>query len=169
VALPWLERFDYPAVLFMPTDYVGGRNTFDEGIEPEERMCDWDELCDLQRAGVSIQSHGASHRWFSKLTTVEQDKELTRSKAALEENLGSRVEIIAFPFGDPGDMLRESASSLRSAGYRAACMYGGGPVSLPTANPYHLSRLAMGPDTNLEIELASKTQNVPPPSTLFDR
>ena len=42
--LPWLQRFGYPAVLFVPTDFIGRRNTFDTGIEPEEAICDWDEL-----------------------------------------------------------------------------------------------------------------------------
>ena len=44
VALPWLRRFGYPAVLFVPTDYIGGTNDFDAGEEPEEAICDWDDL-----------------------------------------------------------------------------------------------------------------------------
>ena len=31
VALPWLLRFGYPAVLFVPTDYIGGFN----GLTPD--------------------------------------------------------------------------------------------------------------------------------------
>src|SRR5262245_33451802 len=36
VALPWLRRFGYPAVAFVPTQFVGGFNTFDdaEPVEP---------------------------------------------------------------------------------------------------------------------------------------
>src|SRR5229473_133549 len=29
VALPWLQRFGYPAVVFVPTAYIGGINSFD--------------------------------------------------------------------------------------------------------------------------------------------
>src|SRR5215204_7685155 len=61
VALPWLLRFEYPAVFFVPTDFIGGRNTFDPA-GPEEAICDWDDLCELERRGVSVQSHAASHR-----------------------------------------------------------------------------------------------------------
>src|SRR5262249_41433636 len=39
VALPCLLRFGYPAVHFVPTDYIGGRNWFDQGAEPEEPIC----------------------------------------------------------------------------------------------------------------------------------
>ena len=87
VALPSLLRFRYPAVLFVPTDFIGGHNTFDDGIEPEEAICSWDELRELERHGVSIQSHGVTHRPFSKLELDEQKEELIRSKSRLEMRL----------------------------------------------------------------------------------
>jgi hypothetical protein len=61
-ALPVLHRFDCPAVVFVPTDFIGGRNTFDEGNEPAEPICGWDDLRVLEREGVAVQSHGGSHR-----------------------------------------------------------------------------------------------------------
>ena len=42
-------------MLFVPTDFVEGRNTFD-AAEPEEALCDWDDLIGLERQGVSVQS-----------------------------------------------------------------------------------------------------------------
>ena len=44
-------------------------------------------------------------------------------------------------------------SCLRETGYQVACLYGGDAFVLPAANPYCLSRLAMGPDTDLEKAL----------------
>jgi peptidoglycan/xylan/chitin deacetylase (PgdA/CDA1 family) len=165
VALPLLLQFGYPAVLFVPTDYIGGRNTFD-AAEPEEALCDWDDLVELERQGVSIQSHGTSHRPFSGLTPVEQEEELRRSKAKLEEGLGKRVEAFSYPYGDDGassypydhdrassQVLRKVRETLKRAGYRAACLYGGGPNRLPAADPYRLTRLAVGPDTDLQAAL----------------
>jgi hypothetical protein len=32
-------------------------------------------------------------------------------------------------------------------------LYGGGPNRLPAADPYRLTRLAVGPDTDLQAEL----------------
>src|SRR2546425_3416834 len=78
VAIPLLGRFGYPSVMFVPTDYIGGYNTFDDGIEPREPICDWNDLRELARAGVSIQSHGASHKKFSELTLTEIEQELLR-------------------------------------------------------------------------------------------
>jgi peptidoglycan/xylan/chitin deacetylase (PgdA/CDA1 family) len=166
VALPWLLRFGYPAVLFVPTGFIGGRNIFDTA-EPEEALCDWDDLVELERQGVSVQSHGISHRPFSDLTSAEQEEELRRSKTTLEAGLGKRVEVFSYPYGDDGvssypygdddgassQVPRKVRETLRRAGYRAACLYGGGPNRLPAADPYRLTRLAVGPDTDLQAEL----------------
>ena len=165
VALPLLRRFGYPGVLFVPTDFIGGRNTFDPA-EPEEDLCDWDDLVELERRGVSVQSHGASHQSFSELTPPEQEEELCRSKTALERGLGKRVEVFSYPYGDDGvsyypydddgassPVLRRVRKTLKRAGYRAAFLYGGGPNRLPAADPYRLTRLAVGPDTDLQTEL----------------
>ncbi len=158
IALPWLVRFGYPAVMFVPTDFVGGSSSFDAGDEPEEPICDWDELRELQRWGVSIQSHAASHRPFSKLDPVEQEREVVRSKAVLETELGAAVAVLAYPYGDPGADLGRSQMALQHAGYRAAFLYGGGLARLPAEDPYGLPRIAMGPDTDLEAELRCDRQ-----------
>src|SRR5215216_3202875 len=155
VALPWLLRFGYPAVFFVPTDFIGGLNTFEAGWEPEEALCDWDDLRELERQGVSVQSHGASHRRMSELGVAEQEGELLRSKAALEAGLGKSGGVFSYPYSDDGEsayphndcgarqqVLRKM---LKRAGYRAAFLYGGGPNRLPISDEYRLTRLAMGP------------------------
>ena len=158
IALPWLLRFGYPSVLFVPTDFIGKCNEFDAGIEPQEAVCDWDDLRELQRHGVSVQSHGASHRRFSELAPGELEEELHRSKATLEAGLGTPVEAISYPYGDGGVDPQAVDAALERTGYRAACLYGGGPNRLPVANPYRLARLAIGPDTDLRAALEGKIQ-----------
>jgi peptidoglycan/xylan/chitin deacetylase (PgdA/CDA1 family) len=153
VALPVLRRFDYPAVLFVPTDYIGGRNGFDADCEPEEAICSWDDLRELERGGVAVQSHGASHRTFSQLGIDAQEEELIRSKRTLESGLGRPVECFSYPYGDAGSDPHESDLILRRTGYRAACLYQGRPMRLPVSDPYRLARVAMGPDTDLAAEL----------------
>jgi len=168
VALPWLLRFGYPAVLFVPTEFIGARNTFD-AAEPDEALCTWDDLVKLERGGVSVQSHGVSHRPLSELSPAEQEEELRRSRATLEAGLGKRVEVFSYPYGDDGlssypygddgassQVLRKVRETLKRAGYRAALLYGGGPTRLPAADPYRLTRLAVGPDTDLQAELGEE-------------
>ncbi len=153
VAEPWLAQSGLPAVLFVPTNYVGGSNRFDRGTEPEEAMCTWDQLRELQHRGISIQSHGVSHRAFSELTEAERTAELRDSKSHLEEALDAPVEVFAYPYGDCGTDPRTVDEAMAGAGYRAGCLYKGGVAKLPTDTPFRLTRLAMGPDTDLATML----------------
>lgn len=56
------------------------------------------------------------------------------------------------------DLARSGESS--AAGYRAACLYGGGPSPIPPADAYFLPRLAMGPDTDLRALLGTFSPDV---------
>jgi peptidoglycan/xylan/chitin deacetylase (PgdA/CDA1 family) len=155
VALPVLLRSGYPSVLFVPTDYVGGRNWFDADNEPDEAICDWDDLRELERCNVSVQSHGTSHRAFSDLTVPEQEEELRRSKSLIEQRLDRTVDIFSYPYGDCGVDPGGVRQAMTVVGYRAAFLYVGGPVRLPISDPYRVTRIAMGPDTDLHAELGS--------------
>ena len=149
VTYPLLAKFRYPAVLFVPSGLVGKSNSFDRGIEPDEAICDWKELKQLQRVGISVQSHGVTHRPFSKLSPLERRRELAFSKAQLEARLRVPVDVMAFPYGDDGRGSEPVSRMAEKIGYRAAFLYGNGVLELPAKNPYRLPRLAMGPDTDL--------------------
>jgi peptidoglycan/xylan/chitin deacetylase (PgdA/CDA1 family) len=155
IAVPWLQRFGYPAVMFVPTAFVGDRNTFDAGQEPDEPICNWDDLRALSRLGVSVQSHGVSHRGFSALNEAEQEQELLRSRLLLEDELSTRVALFSFPYGDSGSDPARVPGALAQAGYSGGCLYGGGLNALPVRDRYSLARLAMGPDSDLQAELGS--------------
>ena len=152
-ALTCLQRFEFPAIVFIPTDYIGKTNLFDAGVEPEEEICDWDDLIKLEEADVSVQSHSASHRKFSTLGLAELEQELVNSKAKLEDGLGKAVTAIAFPFGDSTPNRTEMEALLAKAGYSAAFLYGGGPVDLSKLHRHRVPRIAMGPDTDLRAAL----------------
>lgn len=155
VALPVLAGFGYPSVLFVPTGFVGGTNAFEGGAEPEEPLCGWDDLRDLERGGVSVQSHGVSHRAFSTLDAGDQAEELVRSRTVLEDNLEKPVSLFAYPYGDGGPETTGEAA--RRVGYRAAFLYKGGVARLGEHDPYRLPRVAMGPTTDLGSKLDGGT------------
>jgi peptidoglycan/xylan/chitin deacetylase (PgdA/CDA1 family) len=147
---PTLARLGCPWVVFVPTDFIGGTNHFDDGEEPTEPICTWQDLRQWAGAGVSIQSHGVGHRPMSDIPPDEQRAELVGSRRRLEEGLGLEVELFAFPYGDEGDRA-VMTEQVRRAGYRAAFLYGGEPVDVAGADRYRLPRLAMGPDTDLSV------------------
>ena len=155
VALPVMVRLGVPGVVFVPTNYIGGMNVWDSGgPEPDEPICDWDDLRNLERNGVAIESHSVSHPSFSNLSADQHEMELRESKQALEAGLGRAVEFFAYPYGDAGSDFAYSEQMLKRVGYRAACLYGGGAMLLPGADRFRLERLAMGPDSDLSAMLA---------------
>ena len=155
VAVPVLQRFGYPAVLFVPTGLVGGYNAFDADImyEPKEPICTWDELRELEQHGVAVQSHGVRHAHFSELSPAEQRAELVDSSAHLAAHLGQRASMFSFPYGDEGLDADHTERLLTEGGYQAACLYVGGPLAAASARRYHLSRVPIGPDTDMQAAL----------------
>lgn len=159
-AAPILEDYGASGLLFVPTDYVGATNRFDEGREPSEAMCSWDELRALRDRAWSIQSHSKTHRSFSSLTRAQRCEELHRSKRVLEDELECAVEALAFPYGDAGgdDAQRaETCELLRDAGYAVAYVYKGGIVTMDPleqrAPRFAVTRIALGPDSDLRSYL----------------
>lgn len=153
-AVPVLKRFLAPAVVFAPTQFIGETNLFDHGVEPLERIADWKTLGALEDAGVSVESHGSSHRGFSSLSEVEIEQELDFSRQAIRKNLGKDSRMFAFPYGDCGNDPTAVHSAISRAGYDVAFLYGGGvfePGQTPA--PLFLPRLAMGPGVDLDAML----------------
>ncbi|MFM8765042.1 MAG: polysaccharide deacetylase family protein [Spartobacteria bacterium] len=153
-AVPVLKRFSAPAVVFAPTQFVGETNLFDHGVEPLERIADWKTLRALEDSGVSVESHGISHRGFSSLSQDEIVQELDFSREAIRKNLAKESRLFAFPYGDCGNNQTAVHSAIHRAGYEVAFLYGGGLFDLgQTPAPLFLPRLAMGPGVDLEAML----------------
>ncbi len=153
LALPILREMDAPAIVFVPATCIGGLNSFDEERQPDEPICDVNDLRALESGGVAVQSHGLTHRAFSAMGSMELQHELAESKRVLERFVAHPVETISFPYGDGGADTTLTGQLLRTAGYRAAFEYKGGPTVLPVKDVMRLPRLAMGPDSDLEAML----------------
>ena len=78
----------------------------------------WGALREMADAGMSIQSHGHTHRYLDGLAHADVDHEMRTSKAILEDKLGHPVELFAPPGGRMPPDLRQTASSM---GYKALC------------------------------------------------
>jgi peptidoglycan/xylan/chitin deacetylase (PgdA/CDA1 family) len=155
-ALPILRAYGFPSVLFVPVSYIGSKNSFDADLEPEEPICDWDDLKELQGGKVSIQSHGVTHRRLSVLDDVQLRYEIEHSKTTIESRIGHVVKLFSFPYGDNGREPLVTRARLCEAGYSAAFLYGGETNVMPANDQFGLQRLAMGPDTDLAGTLLSR-------------
>jgi peptidoglycan/xylan/chitin deacetylase (PgdA/CDA1 family) len=111
-----------------------------------ELFLGWDQVRQLADAGMSVGSHGQSHRALAGLDDIAQRRELTESKRFLESSLGREVTAIAYPFGWEGTFTARTIELAIEAGYRLAFSSLEG-VNHPGAagfRPFALRRLNVG-------------------------
>ena len=120
LAYPILRENAFPSAMFVHTNFVGDT----KGAHPK---MGWETLQLLDSEGlVTVASHTLSHPAdMAKQPLATQDKELTESKALLEEKLGHPVPYFAYPNGT-GDTATFDAA--KRAGYTMAFTIENGPA-----------------------------------------
>jgi len=92
----------------------------------ERCFLNWDEVREMQAAGMSFGSHTHNHEVLSGLPLEGQRAELRESRAILERELGRAVNILAYPVGRPYTFNADTRIALEECGYRAAFSFYGG-------------------------------------------
>ncbi len=90
--------------------------------EEERRRVDsllmtWDHVRALRRAGMDVQSHTSTHRVLQTLPPEALARELTTSRAKLEDVLGEPVRTISYPVGKPLQHATHIREAVKDAGY----------------------------------------------------
>jgi peptidoglycan/xylan/chitin deacetylase (PgdA/CDA1 family) len=89
-----------------------------------------------------IGSHTCTHSALAALPRQIGREELTRSRQRLADLLGEAPELLAYPYGSVGAVVRRNARDARSAGYRAAFANVAGPVEGSSA--FAVPRITVG-------------------------
>lgn len=121
-------------------------------LPPEElanRMLTWEQIREMQQAGIAFGSHTLSHATVSRLEPAALERELSQSKAFLEQRLGVPVKDFAYPFGKFAD-YENSISAVERSGYRTAATTNWG-INVPGVNPYELKRVSIGEERQLSM------------------
>jgi len=137
-ALPMLERHGFPATVFVPTAYIGDRNRWDGEGADDLDILSADDLRELSRRGVSVESHGHAHL---DLTTADGGAirdDLEQSISALTELRGTPPSYLAYPFRTGSSAARPIAEEL---GFRAAFS-----IDIADAGRYAWGRVYIGPN-----------------------
>jgi len=79
-----------------------------------------EQLRQLTDAGMSVGSHGQTHRALAGLEDGSQRHELTESKRFLEGSLGLEIKALAYPFGWRGTFTARTVQLAIEAGYKLA-------------------------------------------------
>lgn len=118
-ALPLLVRYGLVATVFVVTRFVGRRSLWDLNLRwLGARHMGWRGVRELDRSGMAIGSHTATHPNLVGVGPSRVRLELVESKRQLEDVLGREVDLLSYPFGRYNGEVKRAAIS---AGYRVAC------------------------------------------------
>lgn len=114
-AFPIIQKYGIKSTIFVITKTVGQAG----GSHPHFT---WEQAKTMQKSGlVSIQSHTFSHNDMQTLDAFQIEREIRLSKYMIEKNLGTKCDILAFPFGSHNQQIVESA---KKAGYKVVAQVG---------------------------------------------
>jgi peptidoglycan/xylan/chitin deacetylase (PgdA/CDA1 family) len=122
-AFPILRRFGLTATFFVFTTPIG----------KDGKLMTWEQLRELQAAGMTVGSHTRTHPVLPEYHSALHN-EVEMSREDIAQHLGRAPDFFAYPFGE---WDAESAAWARTAGYRAARTYRGGAWNTPS-DMYHL-------------------------------
>jgi peptidoglycan/xylan/chitin deacetylase (PgdA/CDA1 family) len=138
-ALPVLRDEDVTATVFLISDYVGRNNRWPSLPEqvPTMEMMSWDQVEDLHAAGWRVEAHTATHPDLRRLADDAIRDELERGNQAIQEHLGRRPEIFAYPYGYWDERVRAIAANT----YRYSLTAQMGTLPAQVADPHRIPRL----------------------------
>lgn len=88
-AYPILKKYNLKATIFIVTGFVSKR----------EGYLTWDQLREMEKNGITAQSHTVTHAPLPELPDERIREELVESKRQAEAELGHPIEFIAYPTG----------------------------------------------------------------------
>lgn len=92
----------------------------DEPATVPELMLSWEQVREMQRAGLAFGSHTVTHPILSTLSAEQARHELVESKREIERQLQCPVTAFAYPNGSRADFDESSKRLLREVGYTCA-------------------------------------------------
>jgi peptidoglycan/xylan/chitin deacetylase (PgdA/CDA1 family) len=154
-AVPTLRRYGLPATVFLVAGTLAPGGMAVDWFEPlpshEVSTLTLNQVLEMQEAGVRFGSHSFAHLDLTTLGEEECVRDLRGSRELLEDLLGRRVNLLAYPRGRHNAAVRRAAER---AGYTHA-------VSLPERaepiGPYAIPRVGVFPAngvTSLRLKCA---------------
>ena len=107
LAYPVLKKYNFPATLFLYTDF----------IEKNSHSLTWEEIREMTRNNIEIGSHTLSHCNLLKYNKNENyetylariRREIFLSKEILESKIGGKIKFFAYPYGAYSSIIKDLA------------------------------------------------------------
>jgi len=161
LAYPVLKKYNFPATLFLYTDF----------IEKNQYSLTWEEIKEMSNHNFEIGSHSLSHPNLLKYKEGEREedyiarikKEIFLSKEILENRLGKRVKYFAYPYGAYSSLVKEL---VLVAGYEGILNANNMNNPFPI-NPASLNRQIIYGNNHFDSFIKILNQQIIPTSILF--
>ncbi len=120
--LPLLEKYNFPATLFINTETVGGSS-----------YMNWDEIKEAHARGIELGNHTHSHAFFLNMDPNDRYQnfkdEIELSQQLIQEKLGIAPQVFAYPYGEYDSKMKEI---VRNAGFIAGLGQNSGVINNDT-------------------------------------
>ena len=149
IAAPVLRDLRVPAVVFVPTAFVGKTSSWD--VDPRPLMTG-EQLRALAANGFEIALHSHRHENYAGLTAAQIGDDVTASFEALKELGLKPAPALAFPYGGRPrgwPALWVVKNELWENGVRLAFRIGNRINPLPLRDPLEVQRLSIRGDESL--------------------
>ena len=150
VAFPRLKERGLPFTLFIATAPI------DQGLR---NYADWDQIREMQEAGVVIGSQTHSHPHLHRIPLDEVRREIEKSNQRFFEELGQAPKLHAYPYGEYSLEVRDV---MREMGFVAAFGQHSG-VMHASISPYEYPRFTFNEDYGTVERLRLAVNSLPIP------
>lgn len=117
-AIPVLNKFNFKAVIFIVTNYIGQINTWESTqFQQKFRHLSVDQIRNLRKNDHEIGSHSKLHNYLPSLNEKMLADEIEGSKAKIDRLLGEEITSFCYPYGRFNDKI---IKKVKDAGYRYA-------------------------------------------------
>ena len=131
LAHPILQRYHFPATLFVVSQRVGTANQWDQqGALAGRPMLDWPDVRQLAREGMEIGAHTRTHPHLKTLSIERVREEINGSRSDIERELALPVHTFAYPYGEYDEV---SETAVKQAEFRGSCSTRPGLIAAATA------------------------------------
>ncbi len=148
-ASPLLQNYGFNAQIFLLADTAIQNNQWDlSASEPSHEIISGRDRQRWVLSAFELGSHGFSHKRITEMTDEQALFELKESKASLEKEFQTPVNVFAFTYGDTNRKMAELASE---AGYEYAVNTDSGGF-LIEESPHEIFRVNIFPnETNFSL------------------
>jgi peptidoglycan/xylan/chitin deacetylase (PgdA/CDA1 family)/GT2 family glycosyltransferase len=152
LAYPILQRYRFPATVFVVSGRVGSTNQWDQqGVLAGRPLLSWSDLKHMARHGIQIGAHTRTHPMLTTVSPERARAEIGGSRAELEQALGQPIQVFSYPYG------KYDATSrliVEQEGYSGACSTRAG-MNSPATSEFELRRTEVrGTDSFVRFALA---------------